>query len=194
MIFFFFFLIPTGLPESLSVYFTGMCFIFRSLERGGRMMRSRTVLSAFLKPTHLCYKPSFVFTLSASAASASFSLSAFLHLWPNYLSQLSPIVSPSLLSSFTFLSILFSHILSAINTLFAPNLQFPLYFCSICPLISFFFHLNFYAISYFLPFGVLSPLLALCLFHFQSHVSIFTLSHSHPFILHTPALSSQSAA
>lgn len=144
MFFCLFVLIPTGLPESLSVYFTGMCFIFLALKGGGRTMRGRIVFSAFLKPTHLCSKSSFVFGLSASAssaASASFWVSAFLRFRPNYLSHLSPIISPPLLSSFTFPSIRFSDILSAINALIPPppNLQFPIYFCPVFPLISFFF-------------------------------------------------------
>lgn len=125
--------VPTGLPESLSVYFTGMGFIFLSLEGGGRMMRSRIVSSAFPKPTQI------LFCLQASASSASFSVSAFWPLQPVYLSQLSPIISHPLLCSFPFLSILFSDILSAVSALlFPPDLQFPLYFCPVCPLISFF--------------------------------------------------------
>lgn len=94
-----------------------------------------------------------------------------------------------------FLSIFFSDILSAVDSIFHPTCNFPLHFCPICPLISFFSHLKFFAISHFLPFGVLSPPPLLSPLHFHSHVSIFsTLNHSNPFISCTPALFSRPAA
>lgn len=147
-------------------------------------MRSRTVFSAFPKPTHLCSKSSFSLFAPSLFFSLFFSLCL---LWPKHLSQLSPIISPPLLCSFTFLSILFSDIPSAVGALlFPPKPAISALFLSRLSFDSFFFHLKFCAISHFLPFGVLSPLLLFFLFHFPSHVSIFsTLNHSHPFILCT---------
>lgn len=177
--------IPTGLPESLSVYFTGMCFIFLSLEGGGRQMRSRRVFSAFLKPTHLCSKSSFVF--SPSVLSLIFIVRLLASSAKVFLSSLqsTPLLFFLLSLFFPYCSLTF--FLPPALCFVPSNLQFPLYFCPVHPLISFFFHLMFYPISHFLPFGVNSPLLLLSLFHFLSHVSIFsTLNHSHPFILRTP--------
>lgn len=41
-----YFFIQTGLPESLSVYFTGKCFISLILKRSGRMMMMRRIVSS----------------------------------------------------------------------------------------------------------------------------------------------------
>lgn len=83
----FYFFIPTGLPESLSVYFTGKCLFFRSLDRRrGRWMVSRAVFC-------FCFFVSFLFCLP-SVVPRSFS-----HHVPH---RFLPSVSSSLILSLIF--------------------------------------------------------------------------------------------
>ena len=100
----FLFLIPTGLPESLSVYFTGKHFISLSLERKRRRRRIVSSVPFIFSPSS--YTLSFYLltpfhaksSLSSPPRSSSVS-SCPLHLclWLKYLSLLSSISSPSLL-------------------------------------------------------------------------------------------------
>lgn len=182
-LFFSFFFIPTGLPESLSVYFTGKCFIFLSLERRRRMRRivssSRV---AFPRPTQVSSKSSLLFTLSSSPSSASFSTFS----------------SPPFYSLFSSISIVLWHFI-LLSTLVFVLLwpQFLLLSCPRCPLISFFssfalpidlsflvlFFLNFhhrcpFSFLHFFPSSLssLSSMLLLPLLHFPCLYLLLNLS------------------